>query len=233
MKMSKIIGLIPAFLAASTYNIEKIDESVGSSSKLIVVAEEISNKIDGIPAYIFRATNASPSMEYAIIARSMLDEDQILTEWAIPDKDGILSGNNEPYSFIASTMIPGESVFIYLISNDRREFASTKVIPYPISATNHDYKLSVEMAKPVFLNYLFCASGFEPAEEIVLVSRSHNVEEKHQLKTDEKGVVEGFLSPVAEGINKGQAKIELTGKKGSVAVEYSWYMPKKVAITGK
>lgn len=223
MKILIIIALIPAFLAAGTYDIEKIKNSVRDSSKLKIEAEEF--KIGcSEHTYHIHASNASSKMAYALIGTNLLNHQDIMTEDARIDQNGVVIFKDRlmPFCVQAQNVGPGEPIFIHLISNDRREIASTKIVPHPISTQAHGYKFSIEMGDAFSMFFCYQAAGYEPCEEIILISRSASEVLKHNIKADVNGVVEGLISPAVIGADLGIAKLELIGKKGSVSLEYHW-----------
>ncbi len=234
MKILFFLALLPAYCLASYYDIEQIEKRVGNNCLLTLDVEQVQIDDSGIPAVQFRAQNASPNKYYTLISRNLNKGLMLVTKKGIVDQNGIVTfkkkGEQKPCSIQSRGVLRGEPFDYYLISEDRSEIAKKKGVPFPIAAACHGYQLDIEMSEGSGQIFHYSASGFEPNEEIGVSSFSLGEEIRQKVKVGNNGEMEGFTAPAVIGFPGGTAKIELTGKKGVISVDYAWGNEHKVVF---
>lgn len=222
MKILIILALMPAFLVAGEYNIDEIKKNVETSSQLILNAVEVAVEGSSAFNFHFHCPNGSCNKEYVLITRNLMNREFIASESLKIDQLGkiVVLNNDKCLELSGEKAFPGESVMVYLFSKDLKEIGSTKIVHCPVISTGHGYKISIGMFDPSFLNYTFEVTGFEPDEEVTVVSRSAADVCQMKGKADVNGTLEGTISPAVEKGMSVLTKLEFTGKKGSVSIEY-------------
>lgn len=220
-------------MLAGVYNIPQLEKRIGNNCLLSFTMEEANCETEA-PRFQFRTQNASPNKYYTIISRNIRGQEAILNEKGVAGADGLITvvkkGLQEITFLEARGICPGESFEMFLISQDRSEIAKQKFVPFPIKANNHGYGLSIEMADGTRQLFHFFASGFEPQEEVAFCSSSQGEVIMDKYQVDRLGEFEGLLAPAVSGFPGGSAKLEITGKKGTISLDYSWGKELKVVF---
>jgi len=119
----------------------------------------------------------------------------------------------------------GEAFEFAAVNNDKTIVVFWKFIPAPIEVLQGRYRLWVELKSPDGKVFLAWGEGFEPNEEIDIVSTSDSEILSSKGKADADGRVMVALLPSVVGKTAGLASITLKGKAGEIKVSYEWEPP--------
>jgi hypothetical protein len=119
----------------------------------------------------------------------------------------------------------GEAFEYAAVNSDKTIVIFWKLIPAPIEIVQGMYRLWVELKSPDGKLFMAWGEGFEPNEEIDIVSTSDSEIVSGKQKADADGRVMVVLLPSVIGKTSGLASITLKGKAGEISLSYEWGPP--------
>lgn len=118
--------------------------------------------------------------------------------------------------------LDGEPFELAVISTDEEITAFAKVIPFPIDAREGRCHLSGELVTPDGYIFVMSSEGFEPEENLRLVSSSNGDRLEHETKAFPDGTYREFFRPRVEGKDGGSCTYEVIAKSCRLRVEFRW-----------
>ena len=124
---------------------------------------------------------------------------------------------------VHENVLVGKQIDYILVRKKDCTFAKASFLPYPLEAKgNRGERASLLVTHPMLTRFYLQASGFSPNESIEMVHRSGERVEIAQITADQSGQIEAHLNPVILGKLGGEASLTLSGKNGSIELNYPW-----------
>ena len=112
-----------------------------------------------------------------------------------------------------------------LVSVDRKLQAFAKAIPYPITASDGQCSVSLELVSHRGEKFLAAGSGFLPGDEVITESRYAGRVIEKRVRTSAEGSLPPQVLLHASVNTDRQARYSVKGRSCDVAVDYEWGEP--------
>lgn len=119
--------------------------------------------------------------------------------------------------------VKGEPLEVAIMSADKTVKAFAKVTPFPIESTQGRCRLWLELASGDGMSFIARVEGFEPNEEVTVISQSDGETIETSRKLSTIGAANPtVLFPGVIGKEDGTARYTVVGRACNVSVEYDW-----------
>lgn len=204
---------------------EKIREKYGkeASDKLL----HADNPIQGV--INLHATGIQPGDRYTLYTVNALHNKTVIAEF-VADRKGLLNTIKDGvplsgFDLIQFDLMNGEAIYFVLASASKKSCLPTQIIMDPIEFAWADgaYLYALLTTKDASL-FTFIGKGFQPNEQLVVVSESGKEVVRSIAKTDDNGRWHGMTAPGVKGMRGGPASLSIqrsdTGETGKLS--YLW-----------
>ncbi len=116
----------------------------------------------------------------------------------------------------------GEPKQFALTSLDGKLRAFAQVVPFPIESTDKACRLTAVMTGPNYVGILITATGFQPDEDLVIVTSSGREGGQIAAKASHDGRYVTALFPFVKGERSGELWYKVTAKACKVGVKVPW-----------
>ncbi len=138
-------------------------------------------------------------------------------------KPGFCSGQGTDDAInIRATASLGEPKRFAVVSPDGKIAGFAEAVPFPITASDHNCKLSIVRMEPLAEVVIVRVSGFAPNESLALTGNVDRGSPAPSPTAAADGSWQGVVEPNREGQNSGMATVKLSGKACSPALTFNW-----------
>jgi len=114
---------------------------------------------------------------------------------------------------------------VALVSADRSVRVFTKVVPYPITASDGGCRVSLELASHLGERFVAAGSGFPAGEDVLAEQRYSGRQIQRKLRVSPEGLLaQDVLTHRAIGADRG-ARYAVKARTCQVSIEYNWGEP--------